>query len=75
MYAYATKLNADKVLLLYPDLECELKGKWYFEFSDKRTELFVRTMKLSFDLCSDKGWSEFIEALRKALEYLVESQS
>lgn len=75
MYAYATKLNADKVLLLYPDLEGELKGRWYFEFPGKRTELFVRTVKLSFDLCSEEGWGEFIEALRKALECLVESQS
>jgi 5-methylcytosine-specific restriction enzyme subunit McrC len=77
MYAYATKLGAEKVLLLYPDLNGELKGDWYFEFKDrdsntKKIRLFVRTVNLSTDLCSENGWAEFVESLNSALKCLAD---
>ncbi|MEM3564735.1 MAG: hypothetical protein QXR19_16005 [Candidatus Jordarchaeaceae archaeon] len=69
MYAYATKSDAEKVLLLYPDLEGELKNKWYFKLSDrKKIELFVRTVNLSYDLREE--WNRFLEGLKEVLGWL-----
>jgi 5-methylcytosine-specific restriction enzyme subunit McrC len=69
MYAYATKSDAEKVLLVYPDLESELKSEWYFEQSNgRKIGLFVRTLNLSYDLRGE--WNRFVEELKEVLECL-----
>jgi 5-methylcytosine-specific restriction enzyme subunit McrC len=69
MYAYATKSNAKKILLLYPNIDEKIEKKWILEHNNKanHTDLFVRTIDLSFNLLDNTGWEEFKQELKRTL--------
>jgi len=72
MHAYAAKTKAEKMLLLYPRYpQTEMpETKWEFEFESWRTELFVRTIDLSYDLRKERDWDRFTNELARVLDCL-----
>lgn len=71
MYTYCKESGAKKCLLLYPE---SYKGKiddlnWKLGNS-KDIDLFIRTIKLSYDFSSKKDLNEFTTELRNILSIL-----
>ncbi len=67
MYAYATKWNADAVLLIYPSISEGVERDWYFKLEDRDIPLYIRTLDLSKDFLDERRWHEFVESLGKHL--------
>jgi len=74
MHAYAAKTRAEKILLLYPHFKGEEvpQTKWDLEFEGWRTELFVRTVNLHYDLRKEED--RFIDELESVLGCLVSGE-
>ncbi len=66
MYAYARRLSAKKVLLLYPNLEnYEIDYHWYFkQGAATESEIYIRTIDLATDMSTREGWKKFLQDLR-----------
>jgi 5-methylcytosine-specific restriction enzyme subunit McrC len=65
MYAYVTKIDAISSMLLYPDTENKLFTFFYnIEARKKNVPLYIKSIKLSYDLTNEKDWAEFRKNLR-----------
>ncbi|WP_175059855.1 McrC family protein [Thermococcus sp. 2319x1] len=75
MYAYATKWNADGVLLVYPTLEEQIEKEWHFEIETltgrKDIPLIIRTINLGYDLKNE--WEAFLLEINKSLVKLIDT--
>ena len=73
MYAYVTKTDAVSSMLLYPDTELKESRTFYYNLENDRKRsvpLYITSIKLSYDLTSEKGWSEFRENLKNVIRHL-----
>ncbi|ASJ17101.1 hypothetical protein A3L04_08480 [Thermococcus chitonophagus] len=77
MYAYATKWNADGVLLIYPTLEEHVEKEWHFEVETrtgrKDIPLIIRTINLNHNLLKNEGWENFLLELSQSLTRLIQT--
>lgn len=76
MYAYATKTETDRCMLLYPDVLLEQKQDLVLsvpspEGSRRDVLLMVRAVRLCHDLNTPKGWTAFRGELRGIVRPLV----
>jgi len=71
MYAYCKESGAKKCLLLYPEsYEGKIDDLNWKLGNSKDINLFIRTIKLSYDFSSKKDLNEFTTELRNILSIL-----
>ncbi|MBN2733807.1 MAG: McrC family protein [Methanomicrobiaceae archaeon] len=76
MYAYVSKANAVGSMLLYPDIELRKPDNFYFTFNEREgnkqiVPLYIRSIKLTYDLTDDADWRKFREELRNITRSLT----
>jgi 5-methylcytosine-specific restriction enzyme subunit McrC len=70
MYAYVTKKGAVSSMLLYPDTELREPMTFIYNLKNsggKIVPLYIASIKLSYDLTSEKEWSEFRKNLKNVI--------
>jgi len=74
MYAYATKVNADAVLLIYPNwgLENKIEAQFMFKTPQRDIPLYIRTIDLGKNLLDNDEWERFKEEVKSVFRVLVE---
>ncbi|MDD4455723.1 MAG: McrC family protein [Candidatus Methanomethylophilaceae archaeon] len=79
MYAYAAKTNAERCMLLYPEVLLKQKQDFVltvhsFEGADMDILLMIRAIRLSHDLNRREGWEAFSNELREIVRPLIAEQ-
>jgi len=77
MYAYATKTNTDRCMLLYPEVLLEQKKDLVLSIPGSegmRREVFllIRAIRLSYNMNTDEEWAKFRDELRTIVQPLLE---
>ncbi len=77
MYAYITRTTARRCMLLYPEVLLEQKKNFFLSLKTSEGEdidipLFIRAIRLSYDLNTREGWAEFLCELRGIVGLLLE---
>ena len=76
MYAYSTKTNTERCMLLYPEVLLEQKKDLFLSVpSDKgitrEVVLLIRAIRLSYNMIDQEGWNDFRSELRSIMEPLL----
>nr|WP_303714165.1 McrC family protein [Methanoculleus marisnigri] len=79
MYAYATKTNARRCMLLYPEVLLEQKQDFMLSVpspdgADVDVPLMIRAIRLSYDFNRREGWEAFRSELREIVKPLIAEQ-
>ena len=79
MYAYAAKTNAERCMLLYPEVLLKQKQDFFLtvrsrEGTDVDVSLMIRAVRLSHDLNRREGWEAFRSELREIVRPLIAEQ-
>lgn len=79
MYAYATKTRARACMLLYPEVLLEQKKNFILSVPSSDglntdVPLFIRAIRLSYDLNKRDEWGAFCQELREIVKSLIERQ-
>lgn len=76
MYAYVTRIHASGAMLLYPETEAVEYGAFLFAYTDadgskQSVPLYIRSISLSENLNTDRGWAAFRRSLADAVHVIV----
>jgi 5-methylcytosine-specific restriction enzyme subunit McrC len=80
IYTYATKTNTEKCMLLYPDVMLDQEKNLTIcvpskERKERDVLLFIRAIRLSYDLNKEADWEEFRNKLRDVVRPLLQEQA
>ncbi|MDG6251497.1 hypothetical protein [Methanocalculus sp.] len=76
MHAYVTKIRASSAVLLYPDTDVIEYGTFFFVHTDAdglkhRVPLYIRSVHLSENMNTPKGWAAFRRSLADAVRVII----